>query len=130
MEIKITRLFKTIDPKQYSASRAELGENAGSITWKNAIDATPSFLKTANDMQVFRDYMRSFGAWSDSEMKAWSKKECNALLLQLISGDIREADLNTLAPDWVKYQADSEAGRISGRIFCGADNEIYYYIGD
>lgn len=130
MELKITRLFKTINPKSYSASQAEIGPDAGAITWNNAIDAAPTLLKTADHLRDFRHYMKGFGAWSDAEIKAWSKRECNALLLQLISGDIREADLDTLAPDWVKYQADSEAGQISGRLFCGTDGEVYYYIGD
>lgn len=130
MELKITRLFKTINPKYYSASHAELGQDAGAITWNNAIDAAPALLKTSNDLREFRDYMNGFGAWSDAEIKAWSKRECNALLLQLISGDMREADLDTKAPDWVKYQADSEAGRIGGNMYPGIDGEIYYYIGD
>ena len=130
MELKITSLFKTINPKCYSASRAELGPDAGAITWNNAIDAAPRLLKTKDQLQEFAQYMHGFGAWGEAEIKAWSVRECNALLLQLISGDIREADLDTMAPDWIKYQADSEAGRISGRLFCGTDSEIYYYIGD
>lgn len=130
MELKITRLFKTINPKSYASSQAELGPDAGRITWNNAIDAAPALLKTSIDLRAFRDYMHGFGAWPDAEIKAWSKRECNALLLQLISGDMREADLDTKAPDWVKYQADSEAGQISGRLFCGTDGEVYYYIGD
>lgn len=130
MEINITRLFKTINPKYYSASRAELGPDAGAITWNNAIDAAPRLLKSKDQLQAFAQYVYGFGAWSEAEIKAWSVKDCNALLLQLISGDIREADLDTLAPDWIKYQADSEAGRISGRLFCGIDGDIYYYIGD
>lgn len=130
MDINISRLFKTINPKYYSASRAELGENAGSITWQNAIDAAPNYLKSSEKRAEFKSYMQGFGAWSQSEIKAWSVKECNALLLQLISGDIRDAGLDTTNPNWQQYQADSEAGRISGRLFCGDGGQVFYYIGD
>ena len=48
----------------------------------------------------------------------------------MISGDIREAALDTDEPDWNQYQKDSEAGRISGRIFKGSDAQVYYYVGE
>lgn len=129
MEVNITRLFKTINPKYYSASVAELGNDAGSITWQNSLDAAPRLLKSKDQLSEFREYMQGFGAWSESEIKAWSVKECNALLLQLIAGDIREAGLDTKNPDWQQYQADSESGRISGNIYAADNGQVFYYIG-
>ena len=42
MELLITRFYNELDdPMHYSASRMELGEDAGKITWNNAAeDAT------------------------------------------------------------------------------------------
>lgn len=129
MEINITRLFETIEPEYYSASIAELGNDAGSITWKNAIAAAPRLLKGKEQLQEFAKYLLGFGAWSESEIKAWSVKECNALLLQLIAGDIREAGLDTKNPDWQQYKLDSEKGRISGRIYAADNGQVFYDIG-
>ena len=130
MELKITRLFKTINPRYYSASCAEIGQDAGAVTWQNAIDAAPRLLNTKEKLQAFAQHIRGFGAWSDAEIGKMSVKHCNALLLQMIAGDIREAGLNTKSPDWTKYQEESEAGQISGRMFEGTDGQIYYYLGD
>lgn len=126
MELNINHLFKTINPAHYSASQAELGPDAGPITWANAIDAAPNLLDSADKMREFKDYMRDFGAWSDAEINAWSQKECNALLLQLIAGDIRESGLDTSNPDWSEYQQQAEQGTVAGYLFHGIDGNIYY----
>jgi hypothetical protein len=36
MEIDVTRIFREGAPDRYSASRAEIGQDAGRITWNNA----------------------------------------------------------------------------------------------
>jgi hypothetical protein len=127
MEINITCVFNTINPASYSASRMELGDDAGAITWANAMDAAPRILKSADQLQAFRDHMREFGAWDDVEIAAWTAHECNALFLQLISGDIRESmHLDKKPVDWQAYEADENAVH---HIFKGSDNKIYYYLG-
>jgi len=130
MNIIISRLFKTIKPEYYSASCAELGENAGRITWENAMEACPRLLKSSGQLSDFKKYMAGFGAWDDVEIAKWTSRECNALLLQLIAGDIREAGVDTKNPNWNKYQVDSEAGIIHGNMYRGDDGQVYYYIGD
>ena len=132
MEIDITTFFKDAAPMDYSASVAEIGNNAGRATWQAACDDSEDFMLLDSDekREEFRRYVKTFGAWSEDEIAAWSNIELNALLIQMISGDIREADLDTDDPDWDKYQEDSEAGRISGRIFKADDSKIYYYIGE
>ena len=72
------------------------------------------------------DYVREFGAWSEEEIAAWGPIECNALLIQLISGDIREGDLDCEEPDWKQYEKDAENGQCSGNIFKADDGKIYY----
>lgn len=129
MNIDISRLFRSDDysPMDYSASAAEMGQYS---TWKAACDDANDFgpmLVTPEQLDAFRDHVKGFGAWSEEEITAWSDNECNALFLQLVSGDIREADLDTDNPDWQAYYAnDSVAGTMCG----GEDGRVYYYLGD
>lgn len=92
MEINITSLMeRSSDMSYYAASAAELGDDAGSITWSNAMDCVEEEpLIKEEEVGEFRDYVRTFGAWEDDEIDSWSIQECNALCLQLIAGDIRE----------------------------------------
>ena len=116
----------------YSASVAEIGYNAARSTWQAAVDDSDDYLMLDSDekREEFRRYVKGFGAWTEDEIRAWSDQELNALLIQMIAGDIREAKLDTDNPDWEQYEKDSEAGRVAGRIFKGSDSEIYYYIGE
>lgn len=128
MELNITEFFNTARPAYYSASAAELGDDAGAITWANAVDAAdqwPDWLNTEDKREEFRTYVRTFGAWTGEEIAAWTDEGLTALLIQFIAGDIREQDGKT----WPEYLADSEAGCVSGNLYRGDDGEIYYYIG-
>jgi hypothetical protein len=127
MEIDITDFVRNEDPFNFSASRMELGDNAGRITWKNAkrLAADSPLLRTPEDCDAFREWARGFGAWDDKERATWSADDCNALLIQFISGDLRElesrapSDDNDEGTDWQEAQRLSEAGTINGRIFKG-----------
>lgn len=133
MEINITKFFSTANPSSFSASRAELGDDAGNITWNAAKEAVDEhlMLDTSAKVTALRDHMRGFGAWDDEEVDGWTVQECNALLIQLISGDIREApDLNQEDWDWEAYEKLAEKGTCGGRMFKGTDGEIYYYLGE
>ena len=135
MELNITRFFNEAAPMDYSASVAEIGNNAGRYTWRAACDDAPDYsdlLNTEYKRQAFRDYVKEFGAWHDEEIATWNDTELTALLIQFISGDIREAGIGpeSDADEWIEYQERSENGQISGRIFKGNDNNVYYYIGN
>jgi hypothetical protein len=112
----------------YSASRAEIGDNAGADTWRAACDDAPDYplLDTKEKRDAFRRHMRDMGFSEANDMRDWNNLECNALYLQLIAGDIREAGLDNADPDWEAYEAD-ENNR--GSLFRGDDGEIYYYLG-
>lgn len=131
MEINITKFFNESSPFDYSASRAELGQNAGLITWNHAKEDSQEYnlLNTAEKRDYFKTHIRGFGAWDDDEINAWNNDELNALFMQIISGDIRESNLQESNNDWEEYQAMSEAGQISGNLFKGTDEEIYYILG-
>ena len=89
MEINITHLLET-DLFPFSHSRAEGGENAGPNTWNAALNGPRPLLNTPEEFEAFREHVGEFGAWSEEEIAAWDDNECQALFLQLISGDVRE----------------------------------------
>jgi hypothetical protein len=132
MELDITEFFESCNPADFSASAAELGKNAARITWQASLEEAENthLLETPAQFDAFRDYMKGFGAWEDDEINGWTAEECNALLIQVISGDIRESCLDTSCPDWAEYEEGAEAGQYSGRICQGDDGKIYYYIGE
>lgn len=94
MEIDITSFMAETDAFQFSASAAELGQDAGKITWGNAIDEAhrAPLLTTPEQIDEARDWFGEFGAWDDEERAAWSDDEVNALVIQFISGNIREIE--------------------------------------
>lgn len=133
MEINITRFFNEADPCNYSASRMELGDNAGRITWNNAVSDSPEYMfVTAENREEFESHFRAYGAWSEEEIAAWSDQELNALFLQDVSAEIRE--FNDMAEgDWQEWEALCHACTCSGRLYGGGlsvDGEIYFQIGN
>jgi len=117
MELDITEFFNEESPADYSASVAELGQDAGKITWGYAQEAPYTFVTEENAYEV-REYFDSFGAWED--LDDWPLNDLNALLIQDISAQIREAT--------------DENGEIdlnaSGTNICqGDDAKIYIYLG-
>lgn len=123
MELDITEFFNGARPADYSASVMELGEHAGEITWNRALVAARrwNLLDTPDKQAAFRAHVRGFGAWSDAEIEGFSSVELNALLIQLIAGDIREAGLDS-GTTWEEYNASENAGRL----LQGIDGRVYY----
>ncbi len=89
-----------------------------------------TFAASRNQLAAsLREYAAGFGAWDDDEIAAWDAGECNALFVQLVSGDMREAgmdegDLEDF--DWEEYEHHANVGQISGNIYRGDDGQIYY----
>ena len=128
MEIDITRFFHEANAFEFSASRAERGQNAGAETWANAKEegARAPLLSTPDEIEALRKYVKDFGAWSEEEIAAWDDVECNALFIQLISGDIRETGMFAGDSfDWEQYDRGAEKGRWGGNLYKSAD-KIYY----
>lgn len=136
MELEITEFFNSCAPMDFSASVAEIGADAGPSTWRAAVEESTDslILDTEEKREAFRDFVRSAGAWSDDEIKAWSHIELNALCIQWISGDMREPVGFELSADsdsaqWAEYEKQSSEGDVSGLLFKGVDGKIYFYIG-
>ena len=135
MEIDITNLVRTAETHELSGSVAEMGKDAAKITWNNAVrEASTTQLISQDDRDEFERWVREFGAWDREEIAAWSLDECNALLIQYISGDLNEleslcySDKDAFGIDWGKVEKLSERGTISGNIFRSGDN-VYFYMG-
>lgn len=131
MELNITKFYNETAPMDYSASVAEIGNNAGADTWRAACEDSSTYmiLNTDDKRKAMRDYVRGFGAWTDEEIDAWTDIELNALLLQMISGDIRESVLDDDRSAWPEYYELAEQGTVSGNLFRADDGQIYYTIG-
>ena len=135
MEIDITRFFTEAEPYEFSGSMAERGDNAARETWNNAKrEATESpLLTTEEELSALRSYVKEFGAWDDVEIAAWDSVECNALFVQLISGDMREIESLCMGDDgevdWNEHERLANRGTISGNLYRGDDGRVYYYLG-
>lgn len=125
MEIKITQLAAE-DMFQFSHSAAEGGQNAGENTWRAAMEG-PKLLNTPEEFAQARDFLWATGGWDNGECAAFTEDGLNALILQFIAGDIREAGADCLEDiDWQEYEADEN---INHNIFKNGD-EYFYYLGE
>ena len=133
-EIDITDFFHGAAPMDYSASAAEIGRDAGRITWRAACDDSPDWplLQTEEQRDAFRRYVKGFGAWTQEEIARWSDTELNALLIQFVSGDLRESGLTPESTDveWLEYEVLAARGVIPGRIYRSDGGRVYINIMD
>ena len=131
MELNITAFYNNTCPRDYFASVAEIGASAGPDTWRAACEDSPDYMILDDDdkLQAMREHMRGFGAWSDEEIAARTDAELNALLIQMIAGDIRESCLSD-GGTWAEYYEQGEQGIVSGSLFSDDNGQVYYMIGD
>ena len=129
MEIDITSLVN-MDCFQLSHSICEGGQDAGQKTWnasKLQAAETP-LLDTEEKLQAMRNFARSSGGWTAEELTEWTDQELNALFLQWIAGECREAGAASLNEiDWEDYRIECEAGRLAGQLYRGniPGHELY-----
>ena len=129
MELDITFLIEK-DPNiliNYSASIAEIAENAGSITWENSLKLNHAFVSQSGDIDNAKRYFEGFGAWCAEEIAAWTNQELNAVILQLVVGDLREylKAVKTKTPKELKRWEENHGGNIYK-----SGNKYYYYLGE
>ncbi len=123
MDINVSKLINQefYSPFDFSASVAEIGRDAGKLTWQASLEESDeiNLLDTDEKKQAYREHISAYGAWDEDEINAWSDIELNALLIQEISGDIREGALDDDTPD------DQKSGRLSME----SGGEFYFYCG-
>jgi hypothetical protein len=123
-EIDCTPLFASpgFDPWDCSNSVANLGQNAGKLTWQASQSHAPALVLTEEQKEEFRDFVRSSGGWTREEIAAWSDTELTALCVQWISGDIRNGFGDDLPDDpaewdWADYKEQAERGAVSSTLY-------------
>ena len=136
MELNITKFFNEACLRDYSASVAEIGSDAGPSTWRAACEDSADYMLLDDDdkREAFRAFVRSSGGWDDEEIATWPDVEINALCLQWIAGDIREClewdhergDVDA----WTYYTQLAEQGTVPSNLFKDDDGQVYFYIGD
>ena len=141
-ELDISSFIRDLDAPTYSASRFELGDNAGAITWNNAKRDARALFGDAFDRDAFDAFFAEFGAWDDEELAAHTDEECAALMLQFIAGDARECDFQSYrdagdntpeqwsAAWWPVYETRASEGQVSSRFFRADGGRIFYGIGN
>ena len=90
-EIDVTPLFASpgFDPWDCSNSCANLGQDAGELTWRASQRAASTLVLTEEQKEAFREFVRSSGGWTRDEIEAWPDAKLTALCVQWVSGDIR-----------------------------------------
>ena len=123
-EIDVSPLLASpgFDPWNCSNSCANLGQNAGKLTWQASRRAASALILTEGQKEAFRDFVRSSGGWDEEEVDAWSEAELTALCVQWIAGDIREGFGDDLPDDpaewdWEDYNERAERGSVSSTLY-------------
>ena len=128
MEIDVTDFLASTDCSMLSGSVAELGTNAGRITWSNSIDALKGFnpLPDGDALQEFREWLKPWGAWDDAEIAAMSDEHLRALCVQWIASDWRECFLDAGPCDWSDYETRASEGQCPSSFFRDDDGRIFW----
>lgn len=124
-EIDVTPILDA-DCEYMSASQWELGPEAGRITWRNCLEfAAEHPLITDDNRQDVRDHFAEYGAWEREEIDGWDDTHLSAMLWQEVAGDYRHYLERCDGVDEI-YQADCEAGRVSGRLIIDNGRAVIY----
>ena len=85
LELNITKYFANgeNDPYYMSNSVSNLGSHAARITWQHSLNAADGELLTTDEtIQEVQVWLKSFGAWDDAEIEAYTTQELEAFVLQ------------------------------------------------
>ena len=123
-EIGVSPLLASpgFDPCDCSNSVANLGQDAGELTWRASQRFASALVLTDEQKEAFRDFVRSSGGWDDEETAAFSDTDLTALCVQWVSGDIRESFGDDLPDDpaewdWAEYNELAERGSVSSTLY-------------
>lgn len=129
-EIDITHMVEDADRMpMLSGSVAELGTNAGRVTWNNSVayGSERPLLTDEDEKDAARDHFAGYGAWSREEIDAWSDEELQGITCQDVAAAIREMEC---CDTYEEYAEGVEQGRFSGRLYRGVNGRWYFYLGE
>lgn len=132
MEIDVTAIVIGMADRLrfFACSRAEMGENAGELSWEWALDAARELreagknLLSDTQLAAFREYVADFGAWKREEINAWTDEECEALFIQFVAEDARERQ-NAADEDRLEEYEEYEENE-GGRLWVEKGRALYY----
>jgi hypothetical protein len=125
MELDVTHLVEEVDCGMLSASQAELGPDAGRITWANSMEeAAARPLLRPDQLDDARQWIADLGAWTRDAIAVWPDEEVQAFIVQYAAGDVRTYEDHY--PDYETYRLAAEQGRTSGNLW-RADNGRWFF---
>ena len=117
-------------PFDLSNNRATLGQDAGKLTWEASKEAAQEIclLDTEEKREEFRSFVKNSGGWTMDEIEKWDSLKLNAMFLQWVAGDIREAfgDEEFENWDWKQYEKDCHLGICHSSLFKTEDEKVYF----
>jgi hypothetical protein len=129
MEIDVTQFIQSGSMMDYSASVAEIGADAGRVTWGASVEASEefNFLPDADALQHFREWLKPWVGWTEEEITDMPDAHLRALCLQWIAGDWRECfDCSPDAADWEDYETRASAGQCQSSFYRDAAGRIFF----
>ncbi len=145
MHIKINQVMLE-EASDYSCSSAERGAYAGAGSYAAAVRDAMSLLPASNavlnihvssvsesefDAHII-EWLKPWGGWTDEEIRAMGVEGRRGLLLQFITGDLREAGLDNDRPEdiseetWADYLAMAEDGQCQSNIWRD-DSGVFWF---
>lgn len=125
--VDITNFLARECMRDYSASVAEIGANAGAYTWQACTENAPDWnFIPADKLEYFREWLAHWGAWDRTEISAMPDDHLQALCLQWIAADARNTGADKPEADWTVIRADQESGRIPSSIYRTDDGRIFW----
>lgn len=129
MYLDVTHMVEDADNMfDLSGSIMEHGETASQFTWGNSVEygkAHP-LLKTDEQRDAARAHFKSYGAWSEEEIAAWSEDRLQGIMCQEVAAAVREMEHYDTEEEY--YKAAQE-GQVSGNLCKGVDGKWYFYLG-
>jgi hypothetical protein len=125
MEVNVTAIMQ--DPAilpTLSGSAFELGDEAGDITWNNAVRFAKAhpLLNSGEEIRQLTEYLLTFGAWDRPELESMGVTSLLALLVQMVAGDARE---------YLASDTDGEYREAGGRLYQNDEGtEWFFYVGE
>ena len=92
MYFDVTPLFSDkLDAYLLSNSVANLGDNAGRITWLNALAAADEYpLVNDDNREEVIDHLKTYGAWEYGDLLQFNNLSLGALVWQFAASDFRD----------------------------------------
>lgn len=122
MELDVTPLFADkLESWTISNSVWNLGDNAGRITWQNALAAAEKYpLANKENQEELRSYFKSFGAWEASEIDDWTLQVLSAVCWQMAAADCNE--------NWIDLEEIPEESPENSQIY-HREGKFFMYFG-